>query len=93
MARAQALWRMYVHTVGAVDRQVNTTLGNFGAFVARKPVPVLVTSLLVSLLLSLGLIRIPGLIESNAERLWYGPAAAFISATPAADATLACTLS
>jgi hypothetical protein len=53
-----------------VDRWINTKLGSLGAFVARKPITVLLVSLTVSLVLCTGLFRLFDLVEDDAERLW-----------------------
>ena len=68
--RKQGLWAAYCRRLGAVDRFINKVLGKFGAFVARRPVPVLATALLLSLVLSAGFVRVVDLLENYSLRLW-----------------------
>jgi hypothetical protein len=66
----QQCWPSYVRAVGSVDRRVNDALGRVGAFVARRPVAVLISSVVIALICSTGLFRLSYLIETDAERLW-----------------------
>jgi hypothetical protein len=64
------VWSRYVSIVGVVDKGVNYGLGEWGAFVARRPVVTMVASFIVSLGLMAGLVLIAGNVESASDKLW-----------------------
>lgn len=69
--KSPTLWSRYVDVVGVVDRGVNYALGEWGAFVAHRPVITIVVSSIISLGLMGGLVLIADNIESESDKLWY----------------------
>jgi hypothetical protein len=65
-----SLWSRYVDIVGVVDKGVNYALGEWGAFVARRPVITMVVSCIASLGLMAGLVLIADNVESQSDKLW-----------------------
>lgn len=68
--KRSTLWVRYVDTVGVVDKSVNYALGEWGAFVAHRPVITMAVSFIVALGLMAGLALIADNVESASDRLW-----------------------